>query len=1190
MRSASINTKKVTCDPRLTSCRALLDFESELRVRPPKAASLYWQSGSLGLSSCFVFRTWDYCRPAPVTASCATPLPAGGVCVGCRSRHLPSARCFHGRVAMEGSHCCVACGSLLGPSDTLNRCAACCGLSDDPRGGFADVCSSPSPVVLGGPSASETRPPSGLRRSKRRGPSAPPSGPRPKRSKVDELLASDVERLRREVAELRSLLGDRPPGDSAAAFDPRSPGMPDLDLEADAVSLAASASMFHDDVGESAFVPSELGSSSSALGSSAGSPDASILAVLRGALARLQLDLPQRPVSAPASAFFRHQRSAPNFAVPASADFVRELHAGWRDPAALSRLSADGRALAAMHDPAAVGLDRMPGVEPAIASLIVSPEESLRPVVRCPQPQGRLTDELILRAYGAGARAGRIGNSMAHLLLALSASLPESGADTSAVGFCDAALHAFALVTRELGRTMSYLVQARRQVWLAQSPLTEPARRTLRDVPVEPGHLFGSAAVSALERTISARATRQQLSGLRRGSAPAGGASRPPAPQGPSGPEGQGLRPLGRPSDFFFSHQQLRYWAARVSDPWVISTLTHGYVLQFRRRPPVSRRVRVTTVSDPARALALSRELSSLLAMGAIEPVDPRACPRGFYSTYFLVPKKTGGFRPVLDLRGLNRYLKVLPFRMLTVADVLRVVARGEWFTSVDLKDAYFHVPVAPRHRRFLRFAYRGRHWQFRVLPFGLSLSPRVFTRVVRAGLAPLQSVGMKILPYLDDWLLCAPSRAQAYGDTAVLLAHVDRLGIRVNLGKSCLVPSQQATFLGVSLDSVAMLARPSSRRVEAALRLLSHFPVGQVRPYLTFLRLLGVLTSLTAVVPLGLLFLRPLQRWLNGFRLDARRHRRRLLRVSSRCAVALAPWRNGAFLLEGVPLGVAPVRREVVTTDASRLGWGAVWQRRAARGSWSLRDHAVHINVLELRAVHLALRHFYPFLRGRHVLVRSDNAAAVYHINHQGGTRSAHLLEASRRLLVWAAPRLASLRAAYLPGQLNRLADSLSRRRLQPGEWRLHPEVVRAIWGVFGQAEVDLFASRESAHCPLWFSLGERSSPLGQDALAHPWPRVLLYAFPPLPLIWLTLRRVSLEGHSLLLVAPFWPARLWFPLLRSLCVGEPWCLPERRDLLSQLGGQLWHPDPRRLRLHVWPLRGPTRCLTPARVQSGGHF
>ncbi|KAK0135107.1 hypothetical protein N1851_029077 [Merluccius polli] len=111
---------------------------------------------------------------------------------------------------------------------------------------------------------------------------------------------------------------------------------------------------------------------------------------------------------------------------------------------------------------------------------------------------------------------GRIGNSLSHLMLALSASLQEATVDASVHSFGDASLQAFALMSRELGRLMSTLVQARRQVWLAQSPLTETCRRTLRSVPVEPGEVFGSAALEALQRTVQARQTRQQLSGLHR--------------------------------------------------------------------------------------------------------------------------------------------------------------------------------------------------------------------------------------------------------------------------------------------------------------------------------------------------------------------------------------------------------------------------------------------------------------------------------------------------------------------------------------------------------------------------------------------------------------------------------------------------------------------------------------------------
>ncbi len=311
--------------------------------------------------------------------------------------------------------------------------------------------------------------------------------------------------------------------------------------------------------------------------------------------------------------------------------------------------------------------------------------------------------------------------------------------------------------------------------------------------------------------------------------------------------------------------QRLEAWLTLPSlSRWLTCTIRLGYAIQFARRPPKFNGVLETSVAV-RNAPVLREEIAVLLAKDAIEPVPPAERRQGFYSPYFIVPKKRGGLRPILDLRVLNRALHKLPFKMRTRRRIIKCIQPPDWFAAIDLKDAYLHVLILLRHRPFLRFAFEGRAWQYRVLPFGLSQSPRVFTKVVEGALTPLREVGVRILNYLDDWLILAQSREQL-GDTRdLVLWHLSQLGLRVNWEKSKLSPVQRISFLGVELDSVSMTARLTEERAQAVLNCLSSFRGRNVVPLKQFQRLLGHMASAAAVTPLGLLHMRPLQHWLHS-------------------------------------------------------------------------------------------------------------------------------------------------------------------------------------------------------------------------------------------------------------------------------------------------------------------------------------
>ena len=124
------------------------------------------------------------------------------------------------------------------------------------------------------------------------------------------------------------------------------------------------------------------------------------------------------------------------------------------------------------------------------------------------------------------------------------------------------------------------------------------------------------------------------------------------------------------------------------------------------------------------------------------------------------------------------------------------------------------------------------------------------------------------------------------------------------------------------------------------------------------------------------------------------------------------------------------------------------------------------------------------------------------------------------------------------------------------------------ALWQTL---RVDLLATAKNRKLPLFVSPVPDPRAMAVDALAMSWNRLIAYAFPPVPLIPLVLHKVRREEVMLILIAPLWPNRSWFPLLLELSVERPLELPLREDLLTQ-GHDLVHPDPSVFRLHAFKL------------------
>lgn len=211
-------------------------------------------------------------------------------------------------------------------------------------------------------------------------------------------------------------------------------------------------------------------------------------------------------------------------------------------------------------------------------------------------------------------------------------------------------------------------------------------------------------------------------------------------------------------------------------------------------------------------AKACDEEILCLLSKEAIVTIIPSE--NLFLSNFFLVQKPSGGWRFILNLNELNRFLSSQHFQLEDWRTVIHLMIQNSWMVTLDLENVYLLVPVAQEHRIYLRFQWRSILYEFTVSPFGLSTAPFIFRKILRLIVAYLRSEGYCSIIYFDDFLLIDLSKEEClknlYASENLLLS----LGFLINHSKSQLVSAQNCKYLGFIFHSVQQsIAIPLSHR-----------------------------------------------------------------------------------------------------------------------------------------------------------------------------------------------------------------------------------------------------------------------------------------------------------------------------------------------------------------------------------------
>ena len=552
---------------------------------------------------------------------------------------------------------------------------------------------------------------------------------------------------------------------------------------------------------------------------------------------------------------------------------------------------------------------------------------------------------------------------------------------------------------------------------------------------------------------------------------------------------------------------------------------------------------------EPEMHEAMAKEVEKLLDKRVIEQVCESEDQ--VVSNIFGRIKKDGSTRVILNLKEFNKQFDKIHFKMESLTDAINLMTEGCFFGSIDLKDAYFSINIKESSRKYFRFRFQNILYQFIGLPQGYKDSPRVFTKVMLPVLGKLREKGHKLVGYIDDFCVKAESRDACDSSLKSTSNLFDELGFTIHPDKSQFVPSNRITFLGFVLDSIKMEVAIGDEKARDTIQLIQEFLGEDKVTIRQFAKVVGTLVALDPGNTFGSVFWRRLE-IEKGLNLKLAKGDFDAQVVISHIARQDLTWWLSNIQSYPVKVKDRFVETISITTDASLSGWGAVFGDSSTGGMWSAEESDAHINELELKTIWLALQAFCTHEKKKNIKVYTDNSTALACVNKMGSNR-VNLNEITRLIWLFAIQRDLWIKAVFIPGKENVLADSES-RKIRQVEWKLNPKIFQILCKIRGPFYIDLFASRISHQISKFVSWLPDPEAWKIDAFTFDWDMVGIYCFPPFCLILRILHRVILQQADMTIIVPMWKQRPWYPQLIDLLVEFPIILPKTNIILDPAG------------------------------------